>query len=665
MKLSELYSEYIANWLSEGLMITRDKISLLGIRSLFDSYITNGWITKVWYVTALPVHYNVNLTQAIRSEMHRMFPEVKTVVHMYCSPVKVGVNNDNFIRQLRIASNNYNKYKDVYDSMAEDEKLTGKTVPIGNGQRFRIDKETLATYKASYDSFTYVYDKVMHGTGFTTTHYFVQASAKSRRVLRKYQKALYDVIRSTAGDYSSKLDNIYVREVRGNVDNYLTNFCPATFKQQPSKKFNTLLMSDENTAEFLPSKTKGLVNPNGILMGLDWQAKLPFFQSFFESGAAQVALVDGKSGCGKTFLSFFVAIELAGFGVHGSVIDIKGNEWNKIMPYVKGSIQVAMSGKDARFVNTLRLDNIACTKENCSELFDNAVQGTVDVFTIIVSLQENEGNPADLVTVLETAITKLYSVHDVLRDNPDTFYRTADFKYADVIDVVTDLETTKSFSEDQRKICRLIKTRTAPYFMSEGRYADAMHNELTVAEIIDAPFVIYNMDKNNAETLGTLDTLKVYMSQFLDGEKHFLRKQESKHTAAFYEELQRCGSLGTLIRSISARVTGSRSNNLSVFLLLNAVSTLDSDAFSAIKSNITTKIIGLVEKPDEKKLVEEYGCEDIQGYIERIRTCQTSYYNNCFAVSFNSGLRKDKVILKSVVPDEMIKTFSTRDKLDI
>ena len=133
MKLSELYSEYIANWLSEGLMITRDKISLLGIRSLFDSYITNGWITKAWYVTALPVHYNVNLTQAIRSEMHRMFPEVKTVVHMYCSPVKVGVNNDNFIRQLRIASNNYNKYKDVYDSMAEDEKLTGKTVPIGNG----------------------------------------------------------------------------------------------------------------------------------------------------------------------------------------------------------------------------------------------------------------------------------------------------------------------------------------------------------------------------------------------------------------------------------------------------------------------------------------------------------------------------------------------------
>lgn len=116
-----------------------------------------------------------------------------------------------------------------------------------------------------------------------------------------------------------------------------------------------------------------------------------------------------------------------------------------------------------------------------------------------------------------------------------------------------------------------------------------MKNELTVSEIIESPFVIYNMNKNNAETLSTLDDLKIYMSQFLDGEKHFLRKQQKLHTAAFYEELQRCGSLSTLVRSISARVTGSRSNNLSVFLLLNAITTLDSDAFRAIKSNITTK----------------------------------------------------------------------------
>lgn len=665
MKLSELYSEYIANWLSEGLLITRDKISLLGIKSLFDSYITNGWITKTWIVTALPVHYDVNLTQAIRSEMHRAFPEVKTVVHMYNSPVKVSVNNDSFTRQLRIAANQYNKYKTDYEHLTEDQQLTGLSVHVGGGYRLRIDKTTLLTYKASYDSFSYVYDKVNKGSGFTSTYYFVQASTKSRQILRKYQKALLDVIHSTAGEFDSKLDNIYAKEVHGTVDNYLSNFCPATYKQQPSSKFPTLLLSDENKAALLPTKTKGLINPNGILLGLDWQAKLPFFLSFFESGAAQVALVDGKSGCGKTFLMFFAAIELAGLGVHCSVIDIKGNEWTKIMKYVKGSVEIAMSGKNARFVNTLRLDSIQCTKDNCEELFDNAVQATIDIFTIIVNLQENEGNIADLTTVLETAINKLYSQHDVMRNNPSTFVRTRDFKYADVVEIVNELKTTKSFSDSQRKICGLVQTRSAPFFMSEGRYADAMKNELTVSEILYAPFVIYNMDKNNAETLSTLDTLKVYMSQFLDGEKHFLRKQQKLHTAAFYEELQRCGSLHTLVRSISARVTGSRSNNLSVFLLLNAVTTLDDQAFSAIKSNITTKIIGLVEKPDQIKLVEEYGCDDIAGYMERIRSNEKGHYNNCFAVSFNNGLRQDKVLLKSVVPSEMIEAFKTRDSLNI
>ena len=376
-------------------------------------------------------------------------------------------------------------------------------------------------------------------------------------------------------------------------------------------------------------------------------------------------MVIGKTGCGKTVLSFFIAIMLVGLTVHGSVIDIKGNEWAKIMQYIKGAVEVTMTGDNARFVNTLRLDNIECDDSNCAELYDNAVQGTIDVFTIVVNLLPNEGNIADLVMILEAAVGKLYSIHDVVRTNPSTFYRTRDLKYSDVLEILVDMSTSKSFSEEQKKLCGLIRTRSAPFFSGTGRYASAMQNELAVADILQAPFVVYNMNKNNAETLNTLDTLKVYMSQFLDGEKHFLRKQKKLHTAAFYEELQRCESLSTLVRSISARVTGSRSNNLTVFLLLNSIAALDATAFRAIKSNITTKIVGYVEAPDQKILSDDYGCTDIDTYMQRIRENRNNNYNNCFAVSFNSGLRKDKVILKSVVPKEMIEAFTTRDILAI
>ena len=51
--------------------------------------------------------------------------------------------------------------------------------------------------------------------------------------------------------------------------------------------------------------------------------------------------------------------------------------------------------------------------------------------------------------------------------------------------------------------------------------------------------------------------------------------------------------------------------------------------------------------------------------MTRIRDNTNGNYNNCFAVSFDSGLRKDKVILKSVVPPEMSKTFETRDIVDM
>lgn len=652
MKLSELYSEYLANWISDGSLITRDKISLLGIKPLYDRYLTNGWITKVWMVVQMPVHYDTNITHAVRNEMAVMHPDVRTVVHMYGKPVNVNINGESFLRQMRNASARYERYEEVFESLSEDQKMTGVVERDRSGRRFAIDKRTLQDIKDTFDSYAYVYGSTAKGVGFAETYYFIQASAKTKRGLYKYKKSLADLLRG---------EGIALKEVRGNIGTYIDNFCPAAFIKNAGK-FRSMLLSQENAALMLPNKTRGLVNESGILIGLDWMTKLPFFASFFDSGAAQVNLINGKTGCGKTYLAFMIAVSLCGFGVHCSAIDIKGGEWDKVSPFVD-VLEVKMGGRNARFVNTLRLDGIKCSRENCAELYDNAVQGTVDVFTIIVNLQENEGNLVDLVSILETAVVKLFSSHDVVRDNPDTFYRTAGLKYSDVLEIVSNLESTHSYSEQQCMLCRLVRTRSAPFFMSEGRHSDSLKNEITVAEILETPMVVYNMNKNNAETLDSLDNLKIYMSQFLDGEKHFLRKQEKKHTAVFYEELQRCGSLRTLIRSISAKVTGSRSNNLTVFLLLNAVAALDSSAFAAIRSNITTKIIGLVTKNDAEKLAAEYDCEDIKDYIDAIRNCRTGHYNNCFAVSYDNGVKRDRAIIKSVVPDKMCRAFATRDRI--
>ena len=655
LKLTDLYAEYFANLISGGNLINRDKISLLGIRPLFDRYLTNQYITKAWMVVGIPVHFNKNLTQLIRTEMHEIHPEVTTIIHMYNSPVNVKIFSDNFKRHMRAAADNYYRYRDVFESLSDVDKETGIAERDGSGGRISIDSDTLNSIKDNYDSYMYVHHAVANGKTFSNTYYFIQASCKRKEEMNKYSKDLEKMLRGLG---------IYLRSIHGNVGQYLDNFCPAAFMQVSPSKYRTMLMSQENIAALMPSNTKGLVGKRGIMIGMDWDTKLPFRLDLTSAGAAQVILIEGMSGCGKTLLSFEIAVELTSFGVHCSVTDIKGGEWSKLNKYVD-TLEIDMSGDSARFVNLMRLDDLECTPADSSEAYDKAIMNTVGLFEVCTNLQESEGNASDLRSILNQAVEKVYSTAGIVKTNPKTFQKTRYFQYADVLDVLSTLEYSRSYSDQQRMLCKLIKVRCSAYFLGEGRYSAAFKNELTVSDVLDTPLIIYNFNKNAGETLDMIDNIRVFMSRCLDSRKHFIRKKKGLHQAAFYEELQRCGSMGTFINNISADVTGSRSNNLTVFLLMNAISTMDSQAFAAIKSNITTKIIGKSTNKDIERLVKEYDCEDIEQSLQLIRKNTSGKYTNCFGISFDVGNDKDTLILKTVLPKDMLETFKTRDSINI
>lgn len=655
MKLSELYSEYIANWMSDGGLISRDKISLLGIRPLFDRYLTNQYLVGVWKVTHVPVHFDKNLTDLIRKEMYERHPNVKTVVHMYNVPVSIRVNSDSFQRHLKQASKQYYQYEDLFQSLTEAEKEIGVVERGVGGIKLKVDSDTLLSIKDTYDSYMYLHRSVSDGKTFSDTWYFVQAFFKNKAEMAKYDKSLTQMLYGLG---------IYTQRVRGNVSQYLDNFCPAAYNQGDVKKFPTMLMSQENVAAFMPTVTRGLIGKGGIMLGMDWETGLPAHMDFTGSGSAQVVMIEGKSGCGKTYLGSEIAIETTSFYAHGSVIDIKGGEWRKVLKYVPG-IEIDMSGEGARFVNLMRLDDLECTKENCAEAYNSAINSVVGLFEVCTNLNPREGNEADLRAILSQAVEKVYSNNGVEKSNPITFKRTAEFKYEMVLGIISTLETSNSFTDEQQKICKIIKMRCAPYFMGEGRYSAAFKNEITVNDVLQQKLVIYNFNKNQGETLDIIDNVRVYMARCLDSRKHFIRKQKGLHQVVFYEELQRCGSMKTLIRNISDDVTGSRSNNLTVFLLLNSVATFDADDFSAIRSNITTYMIGNNNEADIRKLVTEYDCKDIEKEMKKIHANRGNKYSNCFAVSYDTGNDKDTFILKTVMPRDMEETFKTRDILQL
>lgn len=424
---------------------------------------------------------------------------------------------------------------------------------------------------------------------------------------------------------------------------------------------NRISMEEEAKLAIL-NYTKGI--PREIVTSTEFLSRntktLPLMVDFFNSGAAQVIMMLAKSGAGKTFSAFQIALSLIALDIHVSAIDIKGREWRKLLKFVDG-VEINMDDENPRFVNTMRLDDFGCTRENCEYYFRMAVRATVNLLSIMVNLKPEEGNVTDLETILEQAVLKYFSQNNVDSKNPKTFVNTRRMKYADIIDIISDLATTKSYSEDQRELCSVIRTRCSTYFVTEGRYSKAFKNEITVAEVLRKPLVIYSFNKNADVMLDTMDTLRVFMVQYLDTKKQSIRKEQKLHTAAFYEELQRSNQFGKLVETISHAVTGSRSNNVMIFLLLNAVSVFNNNELNAIKSNITTKIVGKLEDGDIDLLVKEYGCKPIQKQLEKINDKSTNRWQNCFAILYDTGVDVDKAIYRTVVPQYMLEQFKTRD----
>lgn len=653
MKLSELYSEYFANWLSGGNLIARDKISLLGIKPLYDRFITNGYITKVWCITSIPVHYSNNLTQAIRNEMFLNCPKVTTIVSTINTPVQINPKSDVFQRQLKRTASTYNQYKDVFENLSEDEQLTGTISYDNHGRRTYVNAETLNVIKDLYDSYMYVFDKSTHNMEFMESYIFIQASGKSRAALRDYKKKLLNFLTG---------EGVSFIELKGNINQYLNNFCPATFVKEQVRKVQPILLSQENLAAITNYKSKGLVGDRGALIAMDKQTYLPFMQDFFHSGAAQVIMILAKSGWGKTFVAFPAALNILGYHeTHGSVIDIKGDEWVRILDYVDGQIIDMDKGS---FYNSLRLDGLQLTREESIEFYNLAIKDTVQFYKLIINLQQNEGNAKDLEDILNSAVLKLYYKRGVIASEPQTFSYTATMHYADVIEILETLASTASYTDKQKEICRIAKTRLTAFFLSETGKGSEMIHEISIKEVLEKQFTIYSFNKNSNTDLDLLDSLRVFQVQVLDNRVAMLRKRKGLFTVAFYEELQRCTNSDELIRYISSRVTGSRSDNLIIFLLLNSISAFEHNSLAQIRSNITTYMIGKTTDNDAKKIINEFDCKDLEDYINLINNEESEYYRNCFAIKYDTGYKVDNCIIKAILPDEMSKSFRTRDVID-
>ena len=362
MSVFDIYVQAFVNYITDGKLSSKSELSGRDVKTYYDRFETKSKVSRCWVIANWPFETDINITQAIRSEMFKKFPHVQTVIEFNNRPVRLGVASKRFQATLGAAYGQYNEYRAVYNALPEVEKMTGFSGYI-NGRKVTINKEALNRLEEQYKSMQYVYKQEMDGNILMQTTAVVRAIGNTRDEIDRYEEALMNI--------GFRLELNIVR-VKNKYPQFLGEIS-AGANVVTSGNFNTTLLSEENLAKLFPSKTRGLVGTGPLLLGLDWHSKLPFWIDFFNSGSAQVVMILARSGFGKTFMAFSVAIELAGIGVHWSAIDIKGGEWRKLAPIMPIS-EISMSGASARFVNTLRLDDIACDETDCVDFYDTAVR---------------------------------------------------------------------------------------------------------------------------------------------------------------------------------------------------------------------------------------------------------------------------------------------------
>ena len=652
--LLSLYSLLIAQWLNGGRFAKPGKLYSTSIKPQYNSIFTKSGAKQIYRISGIkPDGADLAFIDAIRDQMFVLHPDISLNVNIVEHPVRVDVSSEKFSRSFAKAGEALGNYKEVFESQTGTARLTGKTYRLPGGGSIRLSRERLESLQDVYISYEYLFNHISSGGTVSLCNIFFEIQGKDMRAVARAGDDIYGILLSL---------KIGVDQLRAVNKAYYLEMGPATgIPTKLNKKFlPQLLFTTENSAAFSTYKSRGLVGggKNAILLGMDFRSRLPFAIDIFKSSGAQVFLVDAKTGAGKTYCCFQIALSALAQGHYVSALDVKGREWAQIAGYTKTKI-ISFDSRNPSFVNTLRLDDMEATVSTANDIFNTAVSGTVQLFMLILNLQPGEGNPSDAELVIREAVLKMYSMRHVDPSNLTTFAQTKDMKYSEVLPILEELGTTKSYTPEQINMLRLARSRLHNYFGPSGLFADAFRNEISLADVLTVPFVIYELNKNQNTMTDSLDVLRIFMIQFLDTKKKARLKERGQFIFCFYEELQRCQQFGNLLEYICADTTGSRSNNAVLLLLLNSLKVLQGKAAQDVRSNITSFIVGYVEDNDIRSFRDDFGkdwlCSQLNLFSER-----QQIYRNCFCAVIDTGTEVYETVYKVQLPKEVSEQFRTR-----
>lgn len=652
-----MYANLAMDWLAGAGIDQATKLSDVSIETRYDRTRTANGSTQFWILHGMPVDYQLPLVRALRMKMFSLYPDVELKFALNSYPVtrQLNVKSDYFRNRMAAAEQRFSIQREILEQGSETGMTTGVTLQKF-GSKLRISPEDIKRNQDMYESYYYTYNRVDAGGAVFQSYMMISANfgKMSRREMRQFEKAMADFL-------GGRRQGMFYYKVTGKVKTALSTFgVTGAFTKVRREQFGYNLFTDENLATMIPFSDYGLQGGRGYLFGLDIMNNNPFILPVTETGDRQVWLCVAPPGGSKTYLFGNGTV----FGAlannhHVSVFDIKGKEYDPLMAFTD-AIKLDFSAKSGNFVNTLRIDDLPqMDKAGYFEAYLDAIQSTVGWLVTMTNLTEKEGNITDLETFFTTVIENYYAAKKVNPKNPHTFINSKSMRITDIPMYMNMVYEGLNPESLQKGVASVAIERCIRALAGESDKGNMFKKEVTIAEVLDTPLVIYSFGMNSGEYLGVEAGIKAHMANAIDTKKEYYRKQEQKFTTAIYEELNSCRFIPGFVQQVGNRVVRSRSNNVNIGMIMNSPQVLMEPQFSDIKSNISMVMAGALV-PADLDVLDQIGASALIDFCNRIRDDQTGKYKHVFAVWFDTGQAKGSTMIRAEYPDEIHEVLGTR-----
>jgi hypothetical protein len=638
------------NWASGGVFSIGGmvKVSSGGVETERDKFFTSQGVGHIYTINMMNYEYTPSLISKISMEAARINPEIRVKSCIDVQNVHVPINSPLYSGSANRALTEVMDFEREWNAL--NHRLRQSGIIVNNGVRaISITEDDRKKKAHRSDSFVHVRNHVKNGGVFFLCAVVITVVFPS-----------YDLAQAHGLQIKKVIDDEvrFGQRVSRAVATVLSNFTPSTTNQAQAK-LPRMLCSALNLTQLIPFRQEGIISTSGIAGLVNVKNSTPFWMDRFSSPEGSSSVTCAKAGKGKSLMGYVDTLELVGAGNTVIYIDLKGTEVYQCLSNAMDSVlQLDFSEKSTNFVNTMWI-----SKNVADYTMADAVNATADMLSIFVNLQPGEGNIEDVKAILRAAVRSYYNKIGVRESNPDTWHRSREMDLLSLTQYIQSQRNERTSQKDDEfvKLFDTIMRR-----VTEGIRNNRLDNNecaVTLEDLLNHSVIIFSFNKNTDVSVSIVDQVRIFMVLAMSKRLAKYNKKHDLFTIIKAEEGQRYYTLPELGAGISDLASGSRSDNLSVDIILNDLHSLDREEFSALRANIANFIIGACDEKSANILETVFAKPQLAADVREIMH-NPKKYQYVFAVHFEQGTTEVNALVRSDVPPEVADMFKTRSVMD-